>query len=113
MQKETHSTSSSNSAGIVSVIFGILSLVVISIFGLATISGIILGVIGLIFGIIQRKHSNNKWANWGIGISIIGIIINVLILIWLAATIAEFARQVQELQASGALDPLQYQNVPA
>ena len=96
---------SDNSFGIIAVIFGILSL----IFSISMIPfpGVIIGVIGLIFALIQKKKSNNKWVNWGMILSILGIVLGVILLIFFISTLVEFAQQVQELQASGALNSMQ------
>lgn len=107
MQKE----GGSNSAGTASVILGILSIALgIGLYGIGAPVGIALAILALIFALVQKKSSNNNWAKWGIILSIIGIIINVLILIWIASIILELTKQIQDLQASGLLD--QYQNVP-
>lgn len=88
-----------NYFGVASVILGILSLVFAFAVVLGSLGGLILGVIGLIFAIAQNKRMKNKWATWGMALSIIGIVINVVIFVLLVSTLAEFVRQFQE--ASG------------
>ena len=96
-----------NNFGLLAVVFGILSLVFSLSMILGSFPGIIVGVIGLIFALIQRKRSKNKWAKWGMILSISGIIVGVILLVLFVSAIAEFANQMQELQASGALDSFQ------
>lgn len=98
-----------NSSGVASVILGLVSLsfalsILPSIFSL---SGLFLGVIGLVFGMKQRKAFPSKWSTWGIALSILGIAINTVLLVFLIMTIAQ---TLAELQSSGLLDQLQ--NVP-
>lgn len=87
-----------NSFGIASVVLGITG-IVLSFFVYA---GIALGIVGLIFGFIQMKKGKNAWASWGIALNIIGIALSLLLLWYYVGVAKEFARQVQELQASGA-----------
>lgn|GEM_PF-2917127 len=100
----------SNNSGLVSVIFGILGLlsIILTIFALtAPIFGLILSVLGLVFGLVQSKTHKNNWSKAGIIISIIGIILNGVVLIiefqFLSRLIEEAkpameaARQQQEL----------------
>ncbi|MCX8159048.1 MAG: DUF4190 domain-containing protein [Candidatus Pacearchaeota archaeon] len=77
-----------NSFGIASVILGIVGLVM-SVF----VFPIIISIVGLIFGIVQYKKSKNKWAIWGIVISILGIIL-ALLLIWKIYLIANQTQQL-------------------
>jgi hypothetical protein len=48
-----------NEAGIVSVVFGIISIVI------ASGVGIIFGVVGLLFGMRQHKRNPTKWSKAG------------------------------------------------
>ena len=74
-KEETERQTSNNNCGIVSVILGILSII------FALNNGIILGIIGLIFGFQQKKKGKNKWSKAGIILNIIGIILSILILL--------------------------------
>lgn len=74
-KEETERTSSNNSCGTASVILGILSIL------FTMNNGLILGIIGLIFGFQQKKKGKNKWSKAGIILNIIGIVLNILILL--------------------------------
>jgi len=63
-----------NSFGIASVILGILSIV------LASVPGIIFGIIGLFFASKQKKIHANKWSKAGFILAIIGIILSVVVI---------------------------------
>ncbi len=95
--------SSDNSFGIASVILGILSLVCALAIIFGSLAGIILAIISLIFALKQRKIAKNSWAKWGIALSIIGLILNIVVFFILISTIVQYVKQIQELQASGAL----------
>ncbi len=96
MEKE-EKKSNDNNFGVASVILGIISIVFA--FGI-NVHGTILGIIGLIFALVQRKNSKNKWASWGIILNVIGIILNILVLIWIVVTVAK------QIQDSGLLDQI-------
>ncbi len=64
-----------NDFGLASVILGILSIL------FASAPGLLLGVIGIIFAQKQKKHFKNKWAQWGLILSIIGIILSIVVLV--------------------------------
>jgi len=114
MKKEAPSSANTNSAGIAAVILGLVSIVFVFSAIIGFLGGIVLGIAGLIFGIIQVRKARNKWAIWGIILSIIGIGLSLLALVWISVIVAEVTRQFQELQASGGLEALgQLQNVPA
>lgn len=66
-----------NSFGVASLVLGIVSVVLSP----TIIFSSVLGIVGLIFGFIQRKDSKNKWSIWGIVLSIIGILVSLVILI--------------------------------
>jgi len=87
-----------NGFGIASVVLGILS-VTFSV--LIPFQGVFLGVIGLIFALIQRKKSNNKWASWGVILSAVGIMLSIVILYLLLSIYPDLISQLQE---SGALE---------
>ena len=101
--------------GIISFILGLLSIVLIplSFLFVGVPSTIILGIIGIIFAVMQRKKGNNKYAAWGLWLSIIGIIANFLIFLLLLKAMIEFAGQIQQLQASGAFDQAALAQIPA
>lgn len=69
--------SNSNSAGTLSVGLGIISIPT----SLFPFLGIFFGIVGIGFGISQYKLGKNKWAGWGIGLSILGIIISIILFI--------------------------------
>ena len=100
-----------NDSGVVSVIFGILSIVSIlftpfAIF--APLTCLIFAVLGLIFGVIQHKKSKNKWATAGIILSTIGIISNIIIAIFVFKILTNFAAQVQQqIQQAQQMQQLQ------
>ena len=66
-----------NSSGITSFILGLIG----TVFSILIAPGIILGILGLIFGIVQTKKSKNKWGIAGIILSILAIII-ALFVVW-------------------------------
>ena len=94
MKREENSCN--NSSGIASVVLGIIG----SVFGILVLP-IILSIIGLVFGIIQYKKEKNNWALWGIGLSILGIII-ALFTFW---KLAAFSSQIQQTMASCQANP--------
>jgi len=96
--------SSDNSFGILAVTLGILSIVLSLTVLIGSFAGVALGILGLIFAIIQGKRNKNSWSKAGIWLSVIGIIIGLIFISLFISAIIEIARQVQELQASGALD---------
>lgn len=65
-----------NNSGIASVILGMLSTL---LFFVAPVA-VILGLSGLIFSIVQMKTNKNKWAGWGMALSIIGLVLSLLVL---------------------------------
>jgi len=103
-----------NSFGIVAVILGMLSVLsapgLFLLFVYGPFLGLALGVLSLVFSLMQRKRSNNNWAKAGLILSIIGIVLSVLLIIWLIGFIIKLIKQIQELQASGVLE--QYQQIP-
>ena len=92
-KKESHS--GNNNSGIVSVVFGIFSILALGL------GGIILGIIGLIFGLVQRKKDNNKWSKWGIWLSVIGIVLGIVMAYLLVNYLPELLAKYQSGLASG------------
>ena len=101
MPKEVLNSKLENSFGMLSVIFGILSVVLPITLVLGSFSGLIFGILGLIFASIQRKRSKNSWSKAGIWLSIIGIILSIILIIFFISAIADLAN---ELQSSGLLN---------
>ncbi|MAE49719.1 hypothetical protein CMI48_02710 [Candidatus Pacearchaeota archaeon] len=101
----------SSNAAIASVILGVISIV----FSLSVLfgqgAGIALGIIGFIFALVARNDANKKWANWGLALSIIGIALNLIILIYLYQAIIEVVNQLEVAAAQfeaaqGSIDQL-------
>jgi len=67
-----------NNFGILSVSCSILGicLALVPVFGL--FAGILLSVLGIVFGIIQFRHAKNHWATWGIILGAVGIVGNIV-----------------------------------
>ena len=76
-----------NYFGLASVILGIVAL---STSLLSFIPAIILGIVALVFGMMQRKRANNKWAFYGIILSIVAIVLNVILLVALLWAITNY-----------------------
>ena len=89
--------------GVVSFILGLLSIVFSIQLPLGSVAGLLLAILGLIFGLVQFGKGKNSWAVWGIILSIVGAITNVLIFIWLAKLASVVVAKMQELQSSGLL----------
>lgn len=98
-------------AAIASVVLGIVSIV----FSLSVLfgqgAGLALGVIGFVFALIARRKTPGKWANWGLALSLIGVALNIIILIYLFQAITEVAKQLEEAAAQfeaaqGSIDQL-------
>ncbi len=68
-------TSKDNSFGVVGVVLGILSILFLSS------GGIVLGIIGLVFSLKQKKLSANSWSKAGAYLNIIGIILGIIALV--------------------------------
>lgn len=95
MKKGEIKSNTDNSFGVASVVLGIVGLVSVSI------SAIILGIIGVIFAQKQRKILKNKWANTGLIINIISIILGAITFIISFTAIIknpELLAQLQQLQ---------------
>lgn len=85
-KKMVHSkleTKGDNSYGVCAVVFGILS-----ILAATPLHGIIASILGIIFARSQNKFHPNKWARNGRIISIIGLILNVIIWIYVTVQLA-------------------------
>lgn len=89
-----------NSSGVASVVLGILSVTSIILFPFGWLSSIFLGILGLIFGIIQSKSMKSKWSTAGIILSIIGIIFAIAVYFWMLslANNPEVLSQLSQLQ---------------
>jgi hypothetical protein len=87
-----------NNFGLASVILGIVGLV-----GSIVVIPAILSIISLIFGIIQYRRAKNKWAIWGIALSIAGIIIAVIVIMKLVGTMSEFQNTMNACIANPSL----------
>jgi len=94
-----------NNFGLASVIFGIISITLsVTFLFLGSFAGVAFGILGLVFGLIQRKKSKNKWTFWGILLSIVGLAVSLILAVLFISYLVELLRQLQELQASGALE---------
>lgn len=91
-----------NSFGVTSVVLGILSITSLVLFPFGWLSSVILGVLGLIFGIVQFKSLKNKWAIAGIILSIIGIVFAIIVYFWMLslANNPEILAQLSQLQGA-------------
>lgn len=87
-----------NSFGIASVVLGLVG----SVFGVLVLPGI-LSILGLIFGILQYKKEKNKWAIWGIVLSVLGIIISIIMLWQILTAVSQFQQVIEACQANPAL----------
>lgn len=94
MEKEERKTD--NSFGVVSFICGLFSVLL----SITIAPAIVLGVLGIIFGIMQKKRSKNKWTVWGIVLSAIGIILAILIIIWIVSWVNQLTTLLQTCQAN-------------
>ena len=96
MKKED---TANNNFGVASVI---LALVAISICFLI-IPPFILAGFGLVFGLIQRKISNNKWAIWGIILSLLAILLTILVIYFLSSVMNQLNNTIQQCLADPTL----------
>lgn len=80
--------SKDNSSGTVGVILGILGLVSITVFPLASI---ILGVVGLVFSVKQKKAHANKWSKAGIILNILSIVLSIIFMLMFILVLSQFA----------------------
>jgi len=93
MVKKEGVSSGDNSFGIVSVVFGTLSILSLSVGGIA------MGIIGLLFALKAKKRANNKWAKWGFWLSVTGIVLGVLAIYFLVNYLSGYLGQIQGLPA--------------
>jgi uncharacterized membrane protein len=89
MKKEGCDCNCNNSSGVASVVLGIIGLVT----SIAVLP-IVISITALVFGIVQYRAAKNKWAVWGIILSILGILISILVIWKLYALSAEFRTMV-------------------
>jgi len=87
-----------NDFGIASLILGILSLILF----FTILPSIVLGILGIIFGTMQRKRQKTKWALAGIILSVLGIILS-FGTIWLFVSIL---KEITQLMQSCIQDPI-------
>ena len=80
-----------NSKGITGVVLGILS-----IFNLSFI-GVLMGIVGLVFSIKQHKTNKNSWSKAGIILNIIGIVIGIILIYFLATYALDYIAQLQAI----------------
>ena len=96
MKEDVEKKHGDNSAGVVGVVFGILSLV----FAVVPIIGPILGIIGVIFSFKQRKNHPNRWSTAGLWMCWIGIIVGAVWSTYYIIGVIKLAQQYQQqLQA--------------
>ena len=86
-----------NQFGLASLIFGVLSLV----FFFTTIPATALGILGIIFAVVQFKKGTTKWAIWGLVLSLIGSFLSIGLLF----AIKELINQANTLVTSCLADP--------
>lgn len=91
-----------NSFGILGVLCGILSILFapgpIALFVYGPFAGIALGVLGLVFGLLQRKRSPSKFSRAAIILSVVGIVVNIVAIVLLIKALQELAELAQTLQ---------------
>ena len=93
-----------NSYGVVAFVFGILSILLAPCLDVfifyGPLVGIILGILGIIFSLKQRKIGKNKWSKWALWLSIIGILLSAFILYSIIAflTSQEVTNKLSELE---------------
>ncbi len=80
-----------NSFGVSSVIFSSMGLVNTLAIPLV---GIVLSVVGLIFGMMQKKRHPTTWSRWGIWLGIAGIVLNIIAIIIVILFAAQIAQQL-------------------
>jgi uncharacterized membrane protein HdeD (DUF308 family) len=75
-KKAGEKQSRDNNFGVVGVTFGILSIIFSSAMGL------VIGIVGLVFAMKQKKKHSNKWSKNGIVLNIVGIILGIAFMIF-------------------------------
>ena len=88
VKKGARSGSNDNSFGIVGVVLGILSIVNLGM------NGIFIGIIGLFFGLKQKKIGQNKWSKAGIILNIIGVVLGIIIIVLLFTVLQGYLAQL-------------------
>ena len=88
------------SLGILSLTFGIISIISFTL-PLGFIAGIISGILGLVFGIMQNKREKSSYAKAGIITSVIGLILSGLAFIWFISFVAEIMQYLGDGQING------------
>jgi len=78
-----------NSFGVAGVIFGVLSILSLSV------GGVVMGIVGLFFSLKQKKIMKNKWSNSGIVLNIIGIIVGLIAIYVLFNYATDYIAQFQ------------------
>lgn len=96
----TKEDSLDNSFGVASLVFGVLSILL----SFLVIPGLVCGILGLTFGIIQLRKSKNKWGIWGVVLSSIGLILGVLVIYAIMAILSAI-QQSMELVRQCQSDP--------
>ena len=79
-----------NSAGIVGIVFGVLSV-------LSGVPGILLGLIGFFFSLNQHKKAKNKWSQWGLVLNIVGFALGIILAIYVAMFVSSSVAGLQGL----------------
>jgi hypothetical protein len=99
-----------NSCGVASVILGILSICFILLTFLALLAplaGLGLSITSLLFARAQKKHGANKWSKAGFILSMLGIILNGLLIFWMLSAILRSYSQYKALcDAAGGCDKI-------
>ena len=98
MEKEV-SKSTNNDFGIASFICGLLSLTLF----FTIIPAMIFGILGVIFGVIQRKRTKNKWSLTGIIFSIIGIILAMGVILIIFSVLKDITDSIKSCAENPAL----------
>jgi Na+-driven multidrug efflux pump len=92
--------------GLFATVLGVLSIAIpvagfpFGIF-LGSITGIILGILALVFGAKAGRQEKTAWSKAAMVTGIIGIIISILLLLWAVAFLAALAQKLAELQQQG------------
>ncbi len=88
-----------NSFGVAAVVLAILAVV----FSPTIIFGALLGILALIFGIIQRKRMKNRWSTWAIALGILAIIISGLALFGIISLIQNIQQTIETCSTNPSL----------
>ena len=79
--KKEEANKNDNSFGVCSVVFGIFS-ILSTFLPMGVFYGVILGVLGLIFARKQNNFSQNNWSKKGKSLSIVGLVLSLIFLIF-------------------------------